>query len=338
MGPCLSSPPKEAPPLTPEDPLTTRAYHQPHTMDDIFDEVNYHDWKRQSQMAVRDLTTVKRFLEGLGTQDAENVIPFLGHPEKFARLSAELVPLNADGDAVGTPYNPEEDQEEDEEEDTQEEVQPDVAPDPLADEMGGLNIGNGPVGDENPPVIGGYIPRQNLRVANWVEGLPRRIHNEANNTREIVRSLIATGKLFPHPRYEEAMEWAKSKNIPPTEYDGEKELCPIPNCPQAGRRYSVKSSKTGNSNLLQHIRQQHEKLMFLSREECPELDADKGCLQKCGCDGNGKHHFSRDGFSNFDTYIQHLRTSVIHNPDGGVEIRRKANADIAERSRRQSTN
>ena len=101
-------------------------------MGDIFDEVNYHDWKGQSQMAVRDLTTVKRFLEGLGTQDAENVIPFLGHPTKFALLSAELVPLNADGDAVGTPYNPEEDQEEDEKEDTQEEVQPDVAPDPLA--------------------------------------------------------------------------------------------------------------------------------------------------------------------------------------------------------------
>ena len=337
MGPCLSSPPKEAPPLTPEDPLTTRAYHQPHTMDDIFDEVNYHDWKRQSQMAVRDLTTVKRFLEGLGTQDAENVIPFLGHPEKFARLSAELVPLNADGDAVGTPYNPEEDQEEDEEEDTQEEVQPDVAPDPLADEMGGLNIGNGPVGDENPPVIGGYIPRQNLRVANWVEGLPRHMYNNAKVVQG-ARYLTARGKLFPHPRYEEAVEWAKSKNIPLTEYDGEKELCPIPNCPQAGFRYSVKGNNKSQSNLLQHIRRQHEKLMFLSREECPELDADKGRLQKCGCDGNGTYNFSRDGFSNFDTYIQHLSNSVLHNPDEGEEIRRRRNADIAKRSRRQSTN
>lgn len=100
-------------------------------MDDIFDEVNYHDWKGQSQMAVRDLTTVKRFLEGLGTQDAENVIPFLGHPTKFALLSAELVPTNANCDAVGTPYNPEEDQEEDDqeevqEEDDQEEVQEDA--------------------------------------------------------------------------------------------------------------------------------------------------------------------------------------------------------------------
>ena len=84
---------------------------------------------------------------------------------------------------MGTPYNPEEDQdeddqeevqeeddqEEDEEEDTQEEVQPDVAPDPLADEMGGLNIGNDPVGDENPPVIGEYIPQQNLRVGTDTE-------------------------------------------------------------------------------------------------------------------------------------------------------------------------
>ena len=303
-------------------PRTTRTNHQPpSTMPINF----YDDWSNQCQKATQDLRVIRKLLERLNEAVPSDAIgEALDCQERVRKILFFA-------EKMAPPPSTEDDEPDGE----------DDADETLADVLEGLALEDAPVGAQDAPVTGEYKPWAELKVANWVEGAQRRMYSQV--TPDDIKYLTERGKIFPHPNYEEAFEWAKSKGISPEEYNGETEACPIPNCQGRLKGYSVKgyvhqSGCVNGSALLSHLRDAHSRLMFLSQEDCPELDADKGRLEKCGCDGNGVPHFHRDGFSNFKTYLHHLKFSVLHNPAEGEEIRRITNLQKSRFHRRQSTN
>jgi hypothetical protein len=311
-------------------------------MEALFDEEQYRDWVGQCRTALSRIDGVKEFLEGLEAEGAIRASNLLGSVSALVELAKELVPTDENGNAVATPYRPDVGEDDTEADEAEAEAEPEAeaeAEAEVGDPVEDLNLETRLTLDDQPPpvaeapeapVIGEYIPHQNLRPANRVEGL--RLLRFSSLTKDKINRARENGSLFKHPRYEEALETASQLAVSEENYTNQREPCPI--C-LGNTTYKVKKhpSNPHSTALHGHIRQKHGDLFFLSREQCPELAEDRGFRLKCGCDGNGVPHFFADGYSNLYALREHLRQSLIHNPEDGERTRRRHNEAKAQHRR-----
>jgi len=188
--------------------------------------------------------------------------------------------------------------------------------------------------DEAPP----SNERQHYQRPRWFEegeyGYVPPNERVFHNTLVKKQVLKGRGEVFHHPRFLDTKPF-RDKTIHPSIFD--------PNNPEhfaedpigfpfEGIKYSLKGFGDIKTNALyDHMMRTRRYLFFLSKDDCPELDADKGQRKFCGCSLG-----DANGYNIYQSFKQHIMTSPLHNPTPAGDSFREERREHAMIQRRNA--
>ena len=198
--------------------------------------------------------------------------------------------------------------------------------DPVAVAMGHLTIS--PTRQE-PPREPEAPPSEERKIENdarWIEegedGYVPPDERVSYQQLPLKSVLLRQEKVFHDPRVEkkEQLGYYRKKGIDPVIFDpnNPQHTMRDPLQPENEMKYSLERKPQGGNDLYSHMLYHHRYLFFLSKDDCPLLDEDKGKKMFCGCSAG-----NRDGYSTYGAYETHIKRGFLHNQSEEADKKRE---------------